>query len=245
MNSDLDSYDRFARVYDRLWAGTACARFWPIVQRLLLTEATPGATVLDLCCGTGRMCAELRSAGFRPIGVDGSGGMIELARERHPGLDFRVSKCFDLEQVGRADAVICLYDSLNHLDEDELERTFAAVFAALRPGWFLFDLNMDAGYEARWRGSFSIVKNDVVAIASSRYEADSKVGQMNLTTFLLDRDRWERADLVFRQRAFAVELVQGLLSRTGFVDLQILDAERDLALAGERGRLFFHCRRPD
>ena len=38
-----------------------------------------GATVLDLACGTGDLCRELRRAGLVPVGVDRSAGMLAAA----------------------------------------------------------------------------------------------------------------------------------------------------------------------
>jgi demethylmenaquinone methyltransferase/2-methoxy-6-polyprenyl-1,4-benzoquinol methylase len=44
----------------------------------------PGATVLDLACGTGDLCLELERAGHRPVGVDLSYGMLAAARTPAP-----------------------------------------------------------------------------------------------------------------------------------------------------------------
>jgi demethylmenaquinone methyltransferase/2-methoxy-6-polyprenyl-1,4-benzoquinol methylase len=40
---------------------------------------TAGATVLDLACGTGDLCRELRRVGLVPVGVDRSAGMLAAA----------------------------------------------------------------------------------------------------------------------------------------------------------------------
>jgi demethylmenaquinone methyltransferase/2-methoxy-6-polyprenyl-1,4-benzoquinol methylase len=44
----------------------------------------PGATVLDLACGTGDLCRELQAHGARPVGVDLSYGMLAAARTSAP-----------------------------------------------------------------------------------------------------------------------------------------------------------------
>src|SRR5487761_1842012 len=44
----------------------------------------PGATVLDLACGTGDLCRDLDRAGYRPIGIDLSAGMLAHARTTAP-----------------------------------------------------------------------------------------------------------------------------------------------------------------
>ena len=55
-----------------------------------------GATVLDVGCGRGDLCAAAAARGARPTGVDLAGGMVAAAREAHPGLDFRVGDAEDL-----------------------------------------------------------------------------------------------------------------------------------------------------
>ena len=44
----------------------------------------PTDTVLDVACGTGDLCRELSGAGYRPVGVDLSSGMLEHARTIAP-----------------------------------------------------------------------------------------------------------------------------------------------------------------
>jgi demethylmenaquinone methyltransferase/2-methoxy-6-polyprenyl-1,4-benzoquinol methylase len=44
----------------------------------------PGATVVDLACGTGDLCRTLSAASYRPVGVDFSLGMLAHARTPAP-----------------------------------------------------------------------------------------------------------------------------------------------------------------
>ena len=46
--------------------------------------------LLDLGCGAGDFTAALAAAGASPVGVDVAEAALRRARERHPGLDFRV-----------------------------------------------------------------------------------------------------------------------------------------------------------
>jgi demethylmenaquinone methyltransferase/2-methoxy-6-polyprenyl-1,4-benzoquinol methylase len=47
-------------------------------------ELVAGARVVDLACGTGDLCRTLDDAGYRPIGVDFSAGMLAAARTAAP-----------------------------------------------------------------------------------------------------------------------------------------------------------------
>jgi demethylmenaquinone methyltransferase / 2-methoxy-6-polyprenyl-1,4-benzoquinol methylase len=47
-------------------------------------ELVAGARILDLACGTGDLCDTLEAAGYRPIGVDFSAGMLAAAHTDAP-----------------------------------------------------------------------------------------------------------------------------------------------------------------
>ena len=55
----------------------------------------PGRSlVLDLACGTGDLCRELASAGYRPVGVDFSHGMLTAARTEAPLVEADIQRLF-------------------------------------------------------------------------------------------------------------------------------------------------------
>lgn len=139
------AYTRLAGVYDAIvvdpcypsWAGFITSR-WQHDPRGVIR-------VLDVCCGTGLMMAELRHRGYTVVGVDASASMLERARAR---LDDDVTLIHAvLPNVGTADvfdAAISTFDGLNYLPPAEFRRSIAAVAARLRPGgWFIFDLHTD------------------------------------------------------------------------------------------------------
>jgi len=56
----------------------------------------PAGLVADVGCGAGLAVAELAERGVRAVDVDVSEQMIELARRRRPGADFRIGGACDL-----------------------------------------------------------------------------------------------------------------------------------------------------
>ncbi len=84
-------------------------------MRFLVPE---GLRILDLGCGTGRLLAELKPS--YGVGVDISRGMIEIARQDHADLEFKVG---DVEDAGFIDTlegpfdVIILSDTIGALDD--------------------------------------------------------------------------------------------------------------------------------
>jgi SAM-dependent methyltransferase len=61
-----------------------------------LLNLTPGATVVDVGCGTGRAVAELAEQGAHAIGVDHDAAMLAAARGRFPDIDVRAADAADL-----------------------------------------------------------------------------------------------------------------------------------------------------
>src|SRR5438105_5007918 len=59
----------------------------------------PGLRVLELGCGSGRLLSELRPS--RGVGIDFSSKMIEVASQRHPGLEFYEGDVEDPEFMSR------------------------------------------------------------------------------------------------------------------------------------------------
>src|SRR5688572_1020675 len=56
----------------------------------LVTSSGLEGAVGDVGCGPGHVAAYLAGRGVPVVGVDLSPAMVEVARRRHPGLDFRV-----------------------------------------------------------------------------------------------------------------------------------------------------------
>ena len=103
-------------------------------------------TVLDLCCGTGLLAAELAGLGYRVTGVDASEPMLELARARAGDEVTLVRAALpELPVDGVFDAAVSTFDGFNYLSPDELRQTLHAVARRLVPaGWLVFDLHTDA-----------------------------------------------------------------------------------------------------
>lgn len=104
---------------------------------------SPPTRVLDLCCGTGLMTAELVGRGYSVAGVDASTAMLALARDRlGPAVPLIEAWLPELPVHGRFDAAVSTLDGLNYLSREALIATFEATAGALQPGgWLIFDLH--------------------------------------------------------------------------------------------------------
>lgn len=242
-----DAYDPIAGVYNRHW-GYFADRIYPVLDRLVLRDLSPGSAVLDLCCGTGQLAAVLSDKGYTVTGVDGSAGMIEIARRNAPEVAFLVQDARALSLDGRFAAVFSTFDSLNHvMTLDDLEQVFRNVHAVLEAGGcFEFDLNMEAGYLQRWRGSFGIVEDDLVCVARSSRDEEKRIGRMDLTVFESEGTGWKRTDVSLLQRWYREKDIRERLRRGGFEGIQAFDKNDPIkeGAPDEPGRMFFVARKP-
>ena len=242
----FDAYDPIAAVYNRHW-GYFADRIYPVLHRLVLRDLPPGCDVLDLCCGTGQLAAVLSREGYAVTGVDGSEGMIEIARKNAPGVEFLVQDARELSMDGRFAAAFSTFDSLNHvMSLDELEQVFRSVYAVLDDGGsFEFDLNMEEGYLQRWRGSFGIVEDDLVCVARSSRDEEERIGRMDLTVFESEGSSWKRKDVSLLQRWYSESDIRKRLRSAGFERIRTFACKGGVleSAPDTTGRMFFVARK--
>ena len=146
------AYDPIASLYDQCW-GQEFAAFAQEAFRTHLAEIIPvPASVLDLCCGTGLLIAHLGSLGHNVYGVDESSGMLEIARRNAPQARLQQADMAGFHWDTRFDAVVCLYNSVNHTrSPGHLQMVMANVATHLHPaGSFLFDYASLEAFESAW-----------------------------------------------------------------------------------------------
>ena len=93
----------------RSWGGHYRRRLQQ-VYRLVIPE---GSRVLEIGCARGELLASLKPS--YGVGVDFSPDIIEIARSRHPDLNFQVTDVHDLDLKGEAFDFIVLSDVVNDL----------------------------------------------------------------------------------------------------------------------------------
>jgi SAM-dependent methyltransferase len=127
-----DGYSLWAPRYDTMdnWVFGAEA---PVVEELI--RSIPPGMALDAACGTGRHALSLNSSGWKVIGVDTTTAMLDLARTKVPGAEFRQGRLEALPVAeDSVDLVVCAL-ALTHVED--LGPVFAEFARVLRPGGHL------------------------------------------------------------------------------------------------------------
>jgi SAM-dependent methyltransferase len=250
----MSQFDAFARYYDADYG--AIDDDLPFYREL---ARRAGGPVLEVMCGSGRLLLPLARAGLRLAGLDVSGAMLKLARERlaAAGLGERVEllEADIREQAPRGSfgLAIVAINSFMHLASpaDQLA-ALARIHAALRPGGLLaIDLfNPDPRALAEQRGALVLDKQFVLADGTQvqkfvAQHADT-AAQISYVTFIYDEidaaGRVSRRTLPFTMRWLYRYELEHLLARAGFAldalygsyELDDYSAESELLLAVAR-----------
>jgi SAM-dependent methyltransferase len=114
---------------------------------LELLSVTPGAAILDVPCGEGRLSREMASRGYVMTGVDFSLSFLNEARSTaaEKGLDIRWEHrdMRDLPWQAAFDGAFCFGGSFGYFKDDGNADFVRAVFRSLKPGArFILDIGV-------------------------------------------------------------------------------------------------------
>lgn len=142
----MNNYNNWAKFYDQIYVDRS--KDIQRVLQLIQTNASRAKTVLDLACGTGKVTESL-SKEYVVEGLDLSEGLISIAKENYPNINFHLADMSNFELNKRFDVVVCLFNSINHLGNFEnWISTFETVKKHLNDdGVFIFDMNTRAKFE--------------------------------------------------------------------------------------------------
>lgn len=136
----MASYSKFFQFYDRVMGDRSDAANY---IRDLIELCHPDAkTLLEIACGTGGLLGRL-SESYDVTGLDRSRPMLAIARKRLPHIRLLRQDMTNLRIDCRFDAIVCAFDSINHLQRfSDWRKTFRSVASHLNGGGvFVFDVN--------------------------------------------------------------------------------------------------------
>ena len=135
-NKNVGNYDTLAMYYDELLQDEEALSLW-----LKYIEEEKFSSVLELASGSGVMAGILKEKGYEIIASDISSSMKDVSRNNYDGeylllnmTNYNLDKKFDL--------VLCICDSINYLEPDELDSFFKCAYNHLNDGGrLIFDMH--------------------------------------------------------------------------------------------------------
>jgi SAM-dependent methyltransferase len=242
------SYDDIAAMYHALWANSYMPAALPALERLFFRKLAAQARVLDVCCGSGHVTADLVKRGYRVTGVDGSAELIQIARRELPQTDLRVQDVRHLELEGPYDGVLSTFDSLNHiLSLEDLHAVFSGVYGVLGvAGLFVFDMNLEEAYALDLHQWTVNVRHNSVGLSRGLYDAVTHTAHTELIWFTQtgSQDCWQRRQSIVEERCYEKQDIVQALQFAKFRGIEVhpavdLCTDKDFG----HGRYFFSARR--
>ena len=183
----------------------------------------PGPSVLDLCCGPGRISLELSRRGFAVTGVDITEKYLETARKiasrEKLEIDFIQKDVRNYKKKNIFDLAVNLYNSFGYFadPEDDLYLACNAFQSLKEGGSFIIDV---MGKEIAVR---DYTEADWFEIAGYTFltesnPVDSYGSMWNRWVLIKDGERREK---IYIQRLYAASELRSLLLKAGFTSVEM------------------------
>jgi ubiquinone/menaquinone biosynthesis C-methylase UbiE len=184
-----------------------------------LSRCPAGGDLLDVPCGFGRHAVPLAREGFRVVGVDRSGVLLDEARRRAGDEPWPKLVAADYRELPFADesfdGAINLYTSLGYLGDEEDTKVLAEVARVLRPGGRLVIETMHRDLLVR-----SFTEHGWHLLGAGRLLLEQRtfdpVGGITQTTQTLIEGSGERESRTFEARIYTATELVSMLRRAGF-----------------------------
>ncbi len=190
------------------------------ILEILEENGVRDGLVVDLGCGSGLLARELLGAGYRVLGIDISGAMIDIARKRAPDAEFQVASLFESD-IPPCAAVTSTGECVNYRfdptkDERTLSRLFRHVYEALNTGGvFVFDI-LEPGQLPEGTATRGFTEGeDWVALVEKEEDSSEETLTRRITTFRKAGEHYLRTDETHRVRLYKAPVIAAELRRAG------------------------------
>ena len=225
-----NSYTALAQFYDRFNTGADYKKTADCLKSVFDIYSFSPKLILDLACGTGNLTLELDSRRYDMIGLDLSADMLNAAilkkRKNKDGSILWLNQDMrGFELYGTVDAVVCCFDSLNYLpEEDGLISCIKCVHNYLNPGGvFVFDVNTLYKFEYILGSNDIIIeKNGDFCIWRNSFSKRKSLAVYELDMFIKNKDgSYKKYSEQQSQRYYKLEYIIGILLNAGFESIKL------------------------
>ena len=223
----MDAYSHLSDAYDALMADVDYNE-WAGYLHALLKKANV-KRVYEAGCGTGSMTFALYRRGYDIVASDISPAMLKTAktRARREGLDilFVIQDMKHITVGNSVDAIVCVCDGPNYLNEDGLSLFASSAYNALQEhGVLLFDISTKYKLAGLMDGEvYFDDSDDTVCVWKNHYDQERGTLVMDVTLFLRRGELFERFDEQHVQYAHDTENVRKIMLSAGFSSVEALE----------------------
>lgn len=227
-----NNYTSFAKFYDDLMSDVD---YQQIAQKIndIVNEYYPESDFLvDMACGTGSLSEELTKLGFNVLGMDISQEMLSVAENKRLNSGLGMRYVFgDMTEwslgESRTDVIVCMMDSLNHLDSfEEIKKAFISAYDNLKfGGLFIFDMNTPYKHKHILSDNAFVFENDsVYCVWQNEYSIEDNKVDIFLDFFeKSDDNNYKRYHEEFSEISCESYAIKEFAKGTGFEYLESFD----------------------
>lgn len=240
----MSCYGPLAAWYDQLTGDVPYAAFADFYEAEFARAGGEFRLLLDLCCGTGTLTAEMVRRGYELIGVDASVDMLMQARQKSAALSpaplWLCQDAAELDLYGTVDAAYCSLDGMNYLPPATLPELFHRLRLFVRPGGLvLFDIKTPDWFRSLDGEIFVDEREDLLCLWRADLDEEQQAIVYGMDLFERQGRLWRRSGEEHVEYIHEPGHLRSLLEAEGFYDIR----ERDDGPQAENGRLFMIARR--
>ncbi len=240
----MSAYGPLAAWYDTLTGDVPYSDFADLYEAEFARCGGEFRLLLDLCCGTGTLTAEMARRGYELIGVDASADMLMQAREKCAGLPVPpLLLCQDAAEIdlyGTVDAAFCSLDGINYISFETLRTVFFRLRYFIRPdGLLLFDVHTPEWFRSLDGEIFVDESDDLLCLWRADFDEDSAAIVYGMDLFERQGRLWRRSGEEHVEYAHETAALCALLEELGYSEVRLI---RDCPQK-EQGRVFLCAKR--
>jgi len=208
----------YLNVYGHMFTEERAEKESAFVARAL--SLTPGASVLDLCCGQGRHSVQLAKRGFKVTGLDLNAEYLELASKAAEAAKVKIDTVTgDMREIpfeNKFDAIVNMYSSFGYLEsEDEDLRVLESAAKALKDGGqLLLDmLNREWAIDNYIQNDWHTGADGTLYV--ERRDLDLATSRMHVHFIVVDSKGGRRESIGHIIRLYTLTEMTRLLERVG------------------------------
>ena len=216
----MNNYSAIASFYDILTDNVDYGKVHRFYSQVFEEFGHHPHILLDLACGTGRLCFAFERDGIDVIGVDCSEYMLDVAYEgkieRGSNALFLQQPAHKLDLYGTVDTVVCNLDSVNHFAPKNIQKVFERVALFAESGsLFVFDVNSKYKFENLLNDAcYCSDCGDMFCVWTSTF--DGKKADIRMDVFERAGELYKRREDSVVEYYYSDEYISDLLNRCGF-----------------------------